>query len=214
MVSAWNVCPVQLPGRDARMMEPAITDATALVDAMHAALKPHLTQPYALFGHSMGALLAALWAQRIEREGLLQPMALVLSGRGAPSERPVFPLLETMSDEELLHALDARFGGDSATTLMADPELRAHYLPLLRADLAVVDSADVTRFVEPLRVSTYVLRGADDPAVPLASAERWRRHGAGAFRLQSFPGNHFFHFNDSEAAVLKLLEEIATAPSR
>lgn len=192
------------------MTEPAATNASALVEMMHAALVEHLQVPYVIFGHSMGALLAALWAQKIQQQGLPAPLAVVLSGRGAPGTVPVFPQLSEMSDEELAGALDARFGGNSGTMLIADPELRAHYMPLLRADLALVDSADAAKFTERLQVPVVVVRAASDPAVPEDKAEAWREFTARTFRVETLPGNHFSHFAESEGAMLELLQRVAT----
>src|SRR5687767_8117681 len=53
-----EVCPIQLPGRDERMAENPFSDLPALVEALTEALAPRLAAPYALFGHSMGALIA------------------------------------------------------------------------------------------------------------------------------------------------------------
>src|SRR5262245_49588689 len=53
-----EVCPVQLPGREARFREPAFTRLAPLVDSLVESLGPHLARPLALFGHSLGALIA------------------------------------------------------------------------------------------------------------------------------------------------------------
>src|SRR5579872_4769208 len=51
-----EVCPVHLPGRGGRHHEPPYTNLSPLVEAVGAALLPHLGKPFAFFGHSMGAL--------------------------------------------------------------------------------------------------------------------------------------------------------------
>src|SRR3954452_18726567 len=51
-----EVCPVQLPGREGRFREPAFTRLAPLVDSLVESLGPHLDRPFALFGHSLGAL--------------------------------------------------------------------------------------------------------------------------------------------------------------
>ena len=57
LTSSIEVCPVQLPGRENRFVEAPFTRAEAVVEAMAPALRPVLDRPYALFGHSMGAML-------------------------------------------------------------------------------------------------------------------------------------------------------------
>src|SRR5947209_7015556 len=53
-----EVCGVQPPGRENRFHEPALTDMAALAEQAAGALGPWLDVPFALFGHSLGALLA------------------------------------------------------------------------------------------------------------------------------------------------------------
>ncbi|HSK05405.1 MAG TPA: thioesterase domain-containing protein, partial [Kofleriaceae bacterium] len=53
----WEIelCPVQLPGRGRRALEPAYAALDPLVDALAAGLLPALDGRFAFFGHSMGA---------------------------------------------------------------------------------------------------------------------------------------------------------------
>src|SRR5690349_1857727 len=49
---------VQLPGREERLREPAFDSASELCLQLASVLAPYLDRPFALFGHSMGALVA------------------------------------------------------------------------------------------------------------------------------------------------------------
>src|SRR5262245_17824866 len=53
-----DVCPVFLPGRERRFLEPAFCRIGPLVESLAAAMAPAMDRPFALFGHSMGALIA------------------------------------------------------------------------------------------------------------------------------------------------------------
>jgi len=56
---AWlQVRPVELPGRGARMAEPLQTDLQALARQLAGEQRLATAAPYALLGHSLGALLA------------------------------------------------------------------------------------------------------------------------------------------------------------
>src|SRR5579863_10285259 len=64
-----QVAAAALPGREARSAEAPIDSFDALVDALAAALRPHLSgRPFAFFGHSMGAPLAFELARRLHSE--------------------------------------------------------------------------------------------------------------------------------------------------
>src|SRR5207302_1092491 len=52
-----EVCTVQLPGREDRFLEPALTSTHEVVGHIVDAVAPHLAWPFAIYGHSMGAIL-------------------------------------------------------------------------------------------------------------------------------------------------------------
>src|ERR1043166_562335 len=56
--SSIEICPVFLPGREKRIHEPHIRDCNLLLENLMKALVQFTDEPYALFGHSMGAFLA------------------------------------------------------------------------------------------------------------------------------------------------------------
>src|SRR5437899_13023831 len=53
-----EVCAVRPPGRESRLREPPFTDLLRLVEGVAAGIRPYLTVPCALFGHSLGAWVA------------------------------------------------------------------------------------------------------------------------------------------------------------
>ena len=86
-----EVCPVELPGHQTRLREPAFTHVDALVDALASALVDELDVPYALFGHSLGSLVAFELARELRRRGVGEPRALLVSGGPAPALPRVHP---------------------------------------------------------------------------------------------------------------------------
>ncbi|PIE88829.1 MAG: putative thioesterase, partial [Acidobacteria bacterium] len=53
-----EVLALSFPGRGSRHAETALRSMAPLADEVSKALKPYLNKPYALFGHSVGALIA------------------------------------------------------------------------------------------------------------------------------------------------------------
>src|SRR4051812_30171971 len=66
--SSIDVCAVQPPGRGNRLLEEPYTGLRELVGAAANALLPHMDRPFALFGHSMGALVAFELARFLRNE--------------------------------------------------------------------------------------------------------------------------------------------------
>ena len=84
-----EVMAVELPGHGSRRDEEPFAAMSPLVDALVSALLPDLNQPFAIFGHSMGALIGYEFARRLYTRVGLQPRRLFVSGHGAPGyERP------------------------------------------------------------------------------------------------------------------------------
>ncbi|MFO0850953.1 MAG: alpha/beta fold hydrolase [Gemmataceae bacterium] len=79
-----EVWPVQLPGREARIGEPAFDRIDPLVEAVAAAVGPHLDRPYAVFGHSLGAVVGFEVARRLRQLAGKEPAHLFVCGYNAP----------------------------------------------------------------------------------------------------------------------------------
>jgi medium-chain acyl-[acyl-carrier-protein] hydrolase len=91
---------VHLPGREGRLRETPFTRIEPLIDAASMALRPYLDLPFAMFGHSMGALVAFELARRFRDDDGSAPTHLFVSGRRAPhlpSRHPAITHLPTSS---------------------------------------------------------------------------------------------------------------------
>jgi medium-chain acyl-[acyl-carrier-protein] hydrolase len=194
-----DFCPVELPGRAARLDEPPFTCMSALMERLDRALRPLMGVPFGFFGHSVGACMAFEAARRLGSVDGRIAMHLFVSGRGSPKFAPAdAPQARPPSDQDLL-AILGRFGGTPAA-VMQRPELIAALLPALRADLALVAGYAVDpgdRIACPITA----FAGADDVAHP-GSLQSWRDFTCGKFRTCIFPGGHFY-FSPGAAALAK-----------
>ena len=198
-----EVLAVQYPGRQDRRREPALDSVPELAERAAAALRPWTDRPLALFGHSMGALVAFEVAWRLEAAGLAEPLVLLASGRRAPS-RYRDERVHLRDDDGVL--AEVRSLGGTEAALLADPELRAMVLPALRADYTAVE----TYRCPPdrlLRAPVVALVGDADPKTTVDEAGAWADHTTGGCALRTFPGGHFY-LSDHPTAVL---DEIRTA---
>ena len=76
--------PVQLPGRETRIAERPLEDIDELVSELAPVLAAHGGPRFALFGHSMGALIAYVTAHAAARRPGAAPVHLFVSGASAP----------------------------------------------------------------------------------------------------------------------------------
>ncbi|MFG2896297.1 thioesterase II family protein [Streptomyces zaomyceticus] len=183
-----DVLAVQYPGRQDRRREEPYGSIAAHADALAEAVEPLTGEPYALFGHSMGAVLAYETARRLAAAGRPEPRRVFLSGRGAPSPEPgVHDRLG--SDAAILGAV--RGLGGTGPAVLDDPELLAMVMPALRADYGALGAYRWDGGA-PLACPVTVLVGDADPVVAVEEAAAWHDHTAGGFDLRILPGGHFY----------------------
>jgi len=196
-----EVCPIQLPGRGARMMEEPFTQMSSLVQAISEALLPYLDKPFACFGHSMGALVSFEFARRLRSQNGPKPIHLFVSGCFAP-DIPDSDPLHNLPDSELLAELHRLNGMPKEA--QENAELMRLMLPTLRADCTVTET--YTHIKEPpLDCPISAFGGLQDQMVSRHDLEAWRKHTTASFSLRMFPGDHFFLQTAAQPLLLRVL---------
>ncbi|GAB3898327.1 alpha/beta fold hydrolase [Kibdelosporangium lantanae] len=180
-------CPIELPGRGRRLTEPPSHDLTALVAAMDAACAPRDGKPWVLFGHSMGALLAAAWAARACRAGR-GPNLLYLSAAAPPWLLSVAEPLALLDESELWRYMTDLGGVPAQVRTAAGARL---FAPIMRADVLAAATYRPPA-PEPVGCPVVVVTGVDDPVFPGGLAAAWREVSSGGFTLCRVPGGHFY----------------------
>jgi medium-chain acyl-[acyl-carrier-protein] hydrolase len=198
------VVPVQLPGHQERVAEPLFQHMEPLVEALGEAMAPLCNLPFAVFGHSMGGLVGFEVTRWLRQRRNLCPRVLIVAAFPAPQLPRRHSPLHELPEHELLDSLGQRFGGLPAE-LAGNAELMKIMLPILRADLAVVETYQYTPGTD-LDCPLVVLGGADDPGVSAADLVAWRTQTAGPFSFRMFPGGHFF-LHCTPARVLRAIAD-------
>jgi medium-chain acyl-[acyl-carrier-protein] hydrolase len=185
-----EVWAIQLPGHGSRWNVPPLSTIPALVGALVPVLLPHLRRPFAFFGHSMGAVLAAEVARALIEREAPAPCHLFVSGRRPPHLPSSESNLHTLPDHELVKEVDSRYGGVPAELLQSG-DLLALLIPALRADLAALEAYQPIKGAAlPCPISAF--GGTEDALVPRSDLEAWRDQTTGTFRVRVFGGSHFY----------------------
>lgn len=195
-VEVWHVT---LPGPESRAPEPFVREWDTLPDQLADAIVASVAAPVALFGHSLGALVAFEVTRALARTRAA-PTHLVVSARGAPDGSSWFEV--PSDDETLLRHLDELYGG-VPNEVRAEPDVLAYFLPILRADLELVSSYVFTPG-PLLECPITAIAGADDRTVSQSELARWYRQTSASFELRRFPGGHFY-FETQQDAVLETI---------
>jgi medium-chain acyl-[acyl-carrier-protein] hydrolase len=196
---------LRLPGREARFGEELPTDLRALATDIGAELAPHLSGPFAVFGHSMGAILAYELTRALQTEHAITAQCLVVSGAPAPDRFAARSHYSGLDDGQLRAALTAM--GGSRPGVLEDPELWALFAPIIRADLMLCETY-VFEPGEPLAGPLVAYGSRDDPDVDQPRLDDWARFSTGPFESRLFPGDHFYFQHWPEAFAMDLINRL------
>ncbi|MFF8730145.1 thioesterase II family protein [Streptomyces sp. NPDC015171] len=185
-----RVVPVRLPGRDPAAGSHRHRLLSTLVAAVEAELAPALERPYLLYGHSMGALIAYHLTLLRAAAGRRLPERLLVGAYPAPHLPHPLRGAGGLTDARLADLL-LDFAALPAA-LCRDRGWLADRLSLVRADLALCESAGAAGPREPLDCPVEVFTGTGDPLVAVPDAAAWTAHAGRDCALHTVPGGHFF----------------------
>jgi medium-chain acyl-[acyl-carrier-protein] hydrolase len=197
------VC-IDPPGRRTLVRSRAFDRLPPLVDAVCNAMLPWLDRPYALFGHSNGALTAFEVGRRLAGAG--RPPALFIASAKAAPSRIAEESLHLLSDTEFLDVL--RGMGGTPDVFFRSPELQQLLLPMLRADFALSETYEY-RPAARIACRLALFGGRDDNCMGPEDRQAWAREFEGAVAWQLLDGGHFFMDTHPHALLEALGAELA-----
>ncbi len=190
------VLPARQPRRD-RMAE--------LVEALGDAIHAYVDQPFAFFGHSMGAVVAFELARLLRRRGQPLPRVLLVSAARAPQFRRGHVPPPEPGQSEFIDELRRLEG--MPPQVLDDPALLRMILPGLRADAALYRNYIYAEEL-PLDCPIRAYGGTEDPNVRREHLEAWARQTTSTFGLRMFPGGHFFPQTTRDDFLAALAQDV------
>ena len=199
-----NIIPVELPGRGARIHEGLIQDTAHMVEDVFRQIAPKIASdtPYAIYGHSMGALIGYLITRRIAEEKMPMPLHLFFSGAKPPFTIEDEPQVHLFKRDELIDQL-RRMGG-IPERILNNEKLIQFLEPIVRADFRVIRTYQHQQG-RPFDLPLTVIIGSREN-ISRPQALLWQRETIRKIELKFFEGDHFFIF-DHAKEIMELVDQ-------
>jgi len=188
--------PVPLKGRGQRFNEGFYMSMKEVTDDIYNMIQDKIDQnQYALYGHSMGSILAYELYHKIRSEGKRLPEHIFFSGCKTPDRMKDKEKLHHFSDQELLSKLNAL--GGIPQELVDSKELTDLFLPIIRNDLKILGEYEYNPNQHKIECDISILIGTED-TVKLEEALEWNKYSEREAIVYTLNGNHFFINNNIE----------------
>ncbi|WP_323122294.1 thioesterase II family protein [Burkholderia alba] len=184
---------IELPGRGRNLQTPALATLPEVLTHLRE-LQPLLPRDYAVFGHSMGALVGYCFACDMTQLGH-PPVWLGASAAEAPfyphrhARRTGAPV-HLRSDEGIIDYMVSL--GGTPREVAEHAELKAMLLDMARADFHLVEACFPLPAATALPLPVTVFSGRDDPVASPAGLQDWARASRQPVTFHDFDGGHFY----------------------
>lgn len=195
-VEAWVV---RYPGREGRAREPLARRLLPLARALESEVASWLDErPFAVWGHSMGALVSYELVRGLHARAARAPQRLFVASYRAPHTQRPSEVRRHHTEEEVT----ARFMEANGVTHAVAAELLAVLRPVLEADVELCETYDHAEGPPlPCPISAY--RGATD-YVTDEDLRAWQAHTSAGLSIRTFAGDHFFLHQHRRALIRDL----------
>lgn len=198
-----KLMPIELAGRGRRIDDTFYRNRKEAVEDVFRIIEPEIgATPYAIFGHSLGSMIAYEVVQKIRLLGLPAPQHSFFSGKGAPHlshlDKKIFHLMNEVNFKRELIEL-----GGTPPEFFEYPEMMSVFLPLLRNDFMLAETDTYTEEICPLDGDITIFLGKDDDFTA-EECDGWKRHTKQICHTHYFEGGHFF-LHDSSERMVKLI---------
>jgi surfactin synthase thioesterase subunit len=182
------------------------------VAALAPLVEKEIGGPYAIFGHSMGALLGYELTRELERRGR-PPVWLGVSAMTAPNlVSSIYPDRRDLWTHARLVEFIRKMGG-TPEELLLDASVAEYLVRLLRLDLRLVDTYEYLTG-PALATPLSVFYGADDPLTRPDNVDAWRSYCTGQVTVHRLAGGHFSFFEQARTVAPRMIADIDAALAR
>jgi external thioesterase TEII len=202
--SGIDIHSLELPGRGKRLNSDFVSNKTdAIADYVAQINELRNSEPYIIYGHSMGATLGLSVAHKME-ESNDPPVQIIVTGNAGPCivEKDDNGD-EIVVDRYLLSDIDfknelRKLNGISEQVL-ENKELFDFFSPILRSDFEILEKQ--RHYEKEIKINTPIHAIMGDKEKTSIEIDNWKNYTKNDFTSEVFSGDHFFIYQHVDKLV-------------
>ncbi|OPH56188.1 putative thioesterase [Paenibacillus ferrarius] len=204
LYSSVHLKPIQLRGRGKRINEDFYENLEEAVEDIFKNIKDKILHyEYAIYGHSMGSLLAYELYYRINKENLRLPKHIFFSGYKPPNVPRREKQIYLLPDDEFIKEVIAL--GGTSQDVVENEELLQMFTPILRNDFKMLEKYLYKEKKDKIQCDISILNGKEDD-ITLEEILAWKYHTDKGFKVYNLEGSHFF-INNNIGNITKIINQ-------
>lgn len=193
-------CPLELPGRGKKCDQKLEKSIDGMVDRLlNDELLPKIidNKQYALWGHSMGGILARELIQRLDSMPSVNlPCSVIITGTPAPislvDQEQIYKLPIDEFEKKIIN-----YGYSNSSIIFNNNEMKNYFMPILLADFEAINTYKYKMRSKP-NINLFIVNGTDDVCTSYENLNGWKEESASKCEFYSMEGGHFFPFEKIE----------------
>lgn len=202
----YNLYAVKYPMREGRINDIMSSSIQEMAKCIVEENVDVFKNPFLLFGHSLGGIIAYEVACVCEQLLKKSPEVLFVSGSLPPMETKNIIKTSNLSNDNFLEIIKNYEG--TPISLLQNQEFNEYYLPILRADFELLEKYNYPK-VKKLNCNLVCFFGNKDKTVPTNVINQWDYYTNKSVEKYYFNGNHFFIDDKKEDISILIKESLA-----
>lgn len=200
-----ELCPIELKSRGVRIKEDQYNDIDeAVTDIMNVIKDDIVDEDYALFGHSMGALIVYELYYKLLENNIPLPKNIFIFGKEPPSIPYTGKIFHEMEEEKFKDSIIELGGVPSEVS--DNKEVFDFFLPIIRNDFKITEEYRFKEKNELMHCNLTVINGTEDK-ISSKNLDEYESYTTGEFKLYKIKGGHFQLF-EKPMDTIKIINNI------
>lgn len=203
---------IQLPGRWNRVQEAPFVRMDSLIAAFGPIFAEYLTtnnvKQYAIYGHSLGGLIAYELIKYLKKENYLLPYHLFISSKRSPQMPTKGLQIYHLPDLQFEQAITKLYGALPAE-IAGESEMKKVFLDITKKDMELLDTYTFSDQDQKINIPTSILGGTDDHTITINELKPWEQLISDNCEFLQLPGGHFFMKQSAKELLELLIQRLA-----